>query len=271
MKYYRGKTILLTGAYGGFGRHFIIELLKSGAKIILTDIEVKNVDKIFHGDEEKLLPEDWKKGIIASIPSDLSTSEGCKNLYGACKKLGMEIDIIIHNAGIVYVGTFLDIPEELCEKNISVNLLSIMRLNKLFLPDMVRRKAGHLIYLSSIAGIVATPYAVPYTVTKFGVRALAMSIHGELKRYGIKTSIVYPFFSKTPIIKYQVFGNPKMRTMPDFFLAEPDDVARRALKGAARGKLHVPTCFFSRFMWYAVRFWPIIAEQQKVRDDMVIE
>lgn len=80
---------------------------------------------------------------------------------------------------------------------------------------------------------------------------------------------MYPFWAKTPIMKSQRFGNPPTRTMADFFASDPDFVVRRALKRAARNVLHTPPGFFATFMWYAVRFWPIIAEQRAMREELI--
>lgn len=269
MNYYVGKTVLITGAYGGFGRQFISQLLCCGASLILSDVAIRDIADTLGPELVKKLPADWKKLLIAEISADLSTTEGCRELYDRCMKTGREIDIVVHNAGIAFLGTLMDIPSNLCEKVLAVNLLAVMQLNKLFVPDMMRRRSGHLIYLSSVAGFVATPFAIPYTMSKFGVRSLAMALHGEIKRYGIKTSIVYPFWAKTPIMKSQRFGDPPTRTMPDFFASDSDFVVRRALKGAARNVLHVCPGFFATFMWYAVRFWPIIAEQRTMREELI--
>jgi len=92
-----------------------------------------------------------------------------------------------------------------------------MWLNSLFLPEMIQQKSGHLIYVSSVAGIVATPYGVAYSTSKFGLRFFAMAVHGEIKKTGIKTSLVYPFWAKTPIMKSQVYGKPDMSDARIFF------------------------------------------------------
>jgi len=155
------------------------------------------------------------------------------------------------------------------EAIMNINLMSVLRLNTLFIPAMVKRKSGHLLYLSSVAGFVATPFGAPYSSSKFGLRAFAMALHGENKKYGIKTSIIYPFWSKTAIIKSQVYGNPDVRVMPGFFASEPDYVVRKALQGASKGKLHICPGLFSKLMWLAVRFMPVIAEQRFMKDDLI--
>ena len=134
------KNILITGAFGGFGVCFISQLLDSGADLILCDVPQSAIPI---RDNKKSLPglgAGREKQILSVISADLSTAEGCRALYDEYKKLGIGVDMIIHNAGIAFLGEYVDIPPDLNEKVINVNLFSIMRLNTLFLPELIRRK-----------------------------------------------------------------------------------------------------------------------------------
>jgi uncharacterized protein len=264
MDYYRNKTILITGAFGGFGRCFISQLLGEGANLILSDAPQSAAP--FLNDKGKIpgIVPGMEKGVLSVIPADLSSAEGCRSLYDGYRKLGIPIDMIVHNAGIAYGGYYFEVPAELSEKVIEVNLMSVMRLNALFLPELINRRSGHLIYVSSVAGFVATPLAVSYTTSKFGLRAFAMSLHGEVRKLGIRSTIVYPFFSKTPILKSRVFGNPKESTLPGFCATTAEHVVTATLEGAGKGRLHVCPGFFSKLMWAAVRLHPVISAQRKI-------
>ncbi|HOT47184.1 MAG TPA: hypothetical protein PLM53_12780 [Spirochaetota bacterium] len=88
MNYYAGKTVLITGAYGGFGRQFIAQLMGHGASLILSDIAVRDIAGTLGPEPAKKLPADWKKKIIAEIPADLSTADGRQKLYDQCRKTG---------------------------------------------------------------------------------------------------------------------------------------------------------------------------------------
>jgi uncharacterized protein len=214
MEYYRGKNILITGAFGGFGLCFISQLLDSGAFLILCDVPQSAIPI---RDKKKSLPglgTGREKQILSVISADLSTAEGCRTLYDEYKKLGIEVDMIIHNAGIAYGGEYVDIPPDLNEKVINANLFSIMRLNTLFLPELIRRRSGHLIYMSSVAGFVATPLAISYSTSKFGVRAFAMALHGEIRKHGIRTSIVYPFFPRPLSLSHSSSVTRKCQSCP---------------------------------------------------------
>ncbi|MDD4356047.1 MAG: SDR family NAD(P)-dependent oxidoreductase [Smithellaceae bacterium] len=265
MEYYRGKNILITGAFGGFGLCFISQLLDSGASLILCDAPQSAIPIRGRGKSLPVPVSGREKQILSVIWADLSNAEGCNRLYEEYRKLGKGVDIIIHNAGIAFGGEYVDIPPELNEKIINVNLISIMRLNALFLPELIRHRSGHLIYMSSVAGFVATPLAVSYSTSKFGVRSFAMALHGEIRKHGIRTSIVYPFFSKTSILNSQRFGNPQISTLPGFCATSPADVVTCTLKGAKKGRMHICPGFFSKVMWLAVRLHPVISAQRKIQ------
>jgi uncharacterized protein len=265
MDYYRDRNILITGAFGGFGLSFVSRLLDEGANLILSD--TPQASEPFLGGTEGIpgVSSRTEKQVLSVIPADLSLPEGCTALHDGCRSLDVPLDMIVHNAGIAFGGEYLDVPPELNEKVISINLLAVMRLNTLFLPELLRRGQGHLIYVSSVAGFVATPLAVAYSTSKFAVRAHAMALHGEYRKRGIRTTIVYPFFSKTPILKSAVFGNPKPSYLPGFVATTADQVVACTLEGARKGRLHVCPGFFSRLMWLAVRLHPVISAQRKIR------
>jgi NAD(P)-dependent dehydrogenase (short-subunit alcohol dehydrogenase family) len=116
MEYYRDKTILITGAFGGFGLCFISQLLDGGASLILCDAPERAIPMC---DIEKRLPvpvSGREKQILSVIGADLSNAEGCKTLHEEYRKLGKGLDMIIHNAGIAFGGEYVDIPPELNEK-----------------------------------------------------------------------------------------------------------------------------------------------------------
>jgi uncharacterized protein len=264
MEYYRNKNILITGAFGGFGLCFIAQLLGHGANLILSDVPQSSAG--FLEDKGKIpgVAPGREDAILAVIPADLSTPEGCRALYDGYRELGIPVDMIIHNAGIAFGGCYWDVPSELNDRVIDINLLAVMRLSSLLLPELLDRRSGHLIYVSSVAGYVATPLAVSYTTSKFGLRAFAMALHGEVRKRGIRSTIVYPFFSKTPILKSRTFGDPKTMVLPGFCATTAEHVASATLEGAARGRLHVCPGFFSKLMWIAVRLFPVISAQRKI-------
>ncbi|MCS7092760.1 MAG: SDR family oxidoreductase, partial [Patescibacteria group bacterium] len=142
-------------------------------------------------------------------------------------------DIIINNAGIAHVGLFGEQPLDRWDKLMHVNLYAPMRICQYFLPDMKLRAQGHIVNISSIAGLVPLPGAAPYTASKYGLTGFSDAIREEYGRYGISVSSVHPFFTRTAILQSERFGTA-IRNEPPWFLTEsPESVVKEALLGIA--------------------------------------
>ena len=229
--------ILITGANGGFGQEFTRQLLEANSRLILTDI-----------DEEKLsyqaqsIKQEIETGeIINCFGEDLSHVQGCNNLYQRVKALNIAVDILINNAGIGLFGRMDEVPEDEWEKLMQVNLLSPIRLTTLFIKDMIDRQQGHIVNISSLAGWVAPPGLAHYGSSKFGLRGFSEALYQEVKPYNVKVSAVYPFFSRTPIIKSKGYGTlaKDYDGFPDKLATNPPDVVLNTIRGIVKNKLSI--------------------------------
>lgn len=256
---FRGQTILLTSAFGGFGRKFTRFLLEAGARLILTDRDCPPLENVFRS--EGIDPR-LQDQVLACIPLDLGETGCGQKLYEACSAIG-PVDRLILNAGIGYGGYYEDIPWDKVDIQLRVMLLAPMEITHAFLPDLLKRKNGHVIFISSVAGFVATPFGTPYSTAKFGLRAFAMALHGESKSRGIDVSIVYPFFTRTNILESEAYGNPPVKAMPEFLLEEPDTIIKAVIGGIAGKKLHIFPGKFSGILWNVNKLFPMIAPQMK--------
>ena len=225
MSYFQNKTVLLTGSNGGLGAEMARQLSDAGARLILTDI---GNESIFSS-----------PSVIAYFRADLSSLSDCTKLIESARGAAPSIDMLINNAGMATVGNFIDVPDEQWETLMQVNLVAPMKLTKLILPEMIQRKSGHIVNISSVGGHMALPTTAPYGASKFGLRGFGLALHGELKEYGIKVSNVYPSFTRTPILDSERFGYSQKKDLPDFLIDEVPDAVRKILKGIARGDLEV--------------------------------
>ena len=123
--------------------------------------------------------------------------------------------------------------------------------------------SGHLVFIDSVAGFIATKLGTSYSAAKFGLRGFAMALSGEIKARGVDVTIIYPFFTRTGILKAPIIGKAKIPVMPSIFIDDPDKVINTALKGIDKRVLHVKTGFYSNFMWQATRIWPVISSQMQ--------
>jgi uncharacterized protein len=261
MKDLNGMTVLLTGAAGGIGKEYTRQLLELGCNLILTDLEG---DRLATMAQETLECSQSSPGrILGLIEVDISHPQGCYDLHEKSKELASEVDILINNAGIITYGDFSDVPQEKWEILMQVNLLAPMRLTYNFLPDMIKRGRGHLVFMSSVAGFVATSQGTPYSSSKFGLRGFGMALSGELKDKGVNVTSVYPWWVKTDLLKAPEYGTTKIDKLPfpGLLVDRPEKVVREIIRGIRRDELHVYPGAYSKGAWFVSRIIPLVSRQ----------
>ena len=230
-------VVVLTGAKGGFGRELTKQLLQAGSQLILSDINQNTLDSWATEVTSKITT----GKILGCIESDLSTREGCTTLYQRVKALDLPVDILINNAGIGLFGRMDEVPADKWETLMQVNLIAPMRLSSLFVAEMIERRRGHIVNISSLAGWVAPGGMAHYCSSKFGLRGFSEGLFNEVKPYNVKVTAVYPFFSRTPILKSESFGTlaQEREGFPERLATDPAVVMAKTLKAIVRNKLHV--------------------------------
>lgn len=226
MHYYEGKTILLTGASGGLGSEFATQLLDLGGELILADVKLESLSRFntYSG----------KGKVLGTIAGDIGSKEGTERFLADVKKFTPCPDMIINNAGIAQAGAFGDVPLDRWEKLMNINLISPMRICHYFLPDMKARGSGHIVNISSVAGIVPLPGGAPYTASKHGIKGFSDAIREEYHKSGIFVSTVHPFFTRTAILQSERFGvNVDVSDYPQFLIESPENVIKETIKAIA--------------------------------------
>ncbi len=242
--------VLVTGATGGFGRHFVDQLLDIGSRLIVSDVDEAGLQKLL-GDLG-----DGRQRVAAAVPCDLPRPSGPAGLHAELQAKSLSPDVIINNAGVGVAGRIDLVPTDRWEALMQINLLAPMRLTTLFLPDMVERRAGHIVNVSSLAGWVGSPYISSYCATKFGLRGFAEGLSMDLDEHGIRVSTIYPSFSDTPIIHSDQFGFDEPRAVPQDILSNPADVVSRSLRGVQKDQRHIFPDATSKLTHYLVRYVP---------------
>lgn len=246
--------VLLTGATGGFGQELTRQLLQAGSQLILTDLNQAILDSY----AAEITSEITTGKIIACIESDLSSVEGSNDLFQQVQALNIPIDILINNAGIGLFGRMDEVPVAKWERLMQVNLLAPMRLSSLFAEEMIDRKQGHIVNISSLAGWIAPAGMAHYSCSKFGLRGFSEGLFNELKPYNIKVTAVYPFFSRTPILQSESFGTLAQggSNFPENMATDPAVVMAKTIKAIQRNKLHVFPDSMARNIYILKQYFP---------------
>ena len=242
-----GKTILITGAGGGFGRQMVIQFRGAGARLVLTDYSESLLNDVV---------DESGTNLIASVVADLATAEGCDAVARLCSSHDIVPDILVNNAGIGVAGRLDDIPREQWETLMQLNLLAPMRLCNLLVPQMIERGSGHVVNISSLAGWVGSPGLSAYCASKFGLRGFGESLAADLEDTGVVVTNIFPCFARTPILESIQHGYDEPRVPPDYLVSDPSGVVANMIKGIRRNRRQVFPDKYSRRIHYVTRFLP---------------
>ena len=182
----QGKVVLITGASSGFGEDAARLFAKEGCKVVLA---ARRLEKL------QALAADIQNegGEALAIPVDINEPAEIDVMVQTVLDLYEQIDILFNNAGFGGMGWFEDLePERHIETLIRVNLIGTMLVTRAVLPDMLDRGAGHIINMSSVAGLIASPLLTTYSASKYGVRAFTDALRREVAPLGVKVSGIYP-------------------------------------------------------------------------------
>ncbi|XP_021568705.1 epidermal retinol dehydrogenase 2 isoform X2 [Carlito syrichta] len=226
-----GEIVLITGAGSGLGRLLALQFAHLGSVLVLWDVSKE-------GNEEtcKLAQEAGARRVHAYI-CDCSQKEEVYRVADQVKKEVGDVSILINNAGIVTGRKFLDCPDELMEKSFDVNFKAHLWTYKAFLPAMIANNHGHLVCISSSAGLIGVNGLADYCASKFAALGFAESMFVETfaqKQRGVKTTIVCPFFIKTGMFEGCTTGCPSL--LP---ILEPEYAVRKIIDAILREKLYL--------------------------------
>ena len=229
----RNALVLVTGGTGGFGAHMVEQFYAAGSRLIISDVSQDALDRFAAGFERK------GGELTASIPADLASAGGADRLYERCREQDLVPDIVVNNAGIALAGRIDAVPSERWEQLMQINLLAPMRLCSLFVPAMVKRRSGHIVNISSLAGWVGSPFLAAYCASKYGLRGFSEALAPDLEGHNVRVSTVFPSFSKTPILDAEQFGFERPFRVPDHMLSDPADVVRNIIAGVMKNRQRI--------------------------------
>jgi hypothetical protein len=242
---FNGKWALVTGASAGIGVALARELARHGAKLILT---ARRRDRL-----EALAAEFAAQGTeVRIVVADLNDPAAPEQIFAATAGVGLIVDILIENAGLGQYGAFVEnnIEQELSQ--VRVNCEAVVRLARLFVPDMVKRRGGWVLVLASTASFQPVPYLTTYAATKAFDRFFALGLAAEVARFGVKVTALCPGSTESEFFDVARAGAFKGRaTQP------AQDVARLAIAALARGQRTILPSLSGKVTSFLVRLLPV--------------
>jgi len=183
---FTAKTVVVTGASMGIGAAFARELTRRGAHVVLV---ARSRDRL-----EALARE---LGNATVVVEDLARPGAARRVFDAVTALGLDVDVLINNAGFGVHAPFTDVALEAQREAIDVNVGALVELSHVFLP-MIERRQGGIIHVASTAAFQPVPYMAVYGASKAFVLSFSEALWGEYRGRGVRVLALCPGATNTP-------------------------------------------------------------------------
>jgi short-subunit dehydrogenase len=244
-KNWAGKWALITGASAGIGWALAEQLAAGGANLVLT---ARRADRL-----QKLATElaSQHKIQIEVFTCDLIRPEGPEEIHAFTTQKGIEVELLVNNAGFGAFGYAHEIPAEKIMEMIQVNCSAVAHLTRIYLPAMVERRHGDILIVSSVAAYQPVPFNSAYAATKAFDLLFAEGIAEEVRPFGVRVCALCPGSTSTE------FAEVAQQPARLFRVAETaEKVARVGLAALAKGKSRVISGAMNRLMTETQRVAP---------------
>jgi NAD(P)-dependent dehydrogenase (short-subunit alcohol dehydrogenase family) len=222
MHAFDGKVVFITGASSGIGRALALDLARFETRLGLFARRAELLDELSREVLEKGAAD------AISLPGDVKDPEVLKSAVGRVIERWGRVDVAILSAGVGKPANLKRYDLEKIRNTLETNLLGVVNAAGALLPVFRSQGGGVLVGISSLADRRGSPLNLAYCASKAGVTTFLEGLRAGCKREGIRVVTVKPGFVRTPMAEKNQFSMP--------FLVEPEDAARRILRGVERRK-----------------------------------
>jgi NAD(P)-dependent dehydrogenase (short-subunit alcohol dehydrogenase family) len=266
---FAGKRCFITGAASGIGRATALRLATHGAELYLTD---RNADGLAQTAADA-------RALGAQVPEyralDIANYDEVAAFAADIHAKHPSMDIVMNIAGVSAWGTVDRLSHEQWTKMVSINLMGPIHVIESFLPPMVAaHRGGHLVNVSSAAGLIGLPWHAAYSASKFGLRGLSEVLRFDLARHRIGVSVVVPGAVRTPLVNtVEIAGvdrdDPGVSRWVDRFsghAVSPEKAADKILTGVAKNRFLIYTSADIRalYAFKRIAWWPYSVAMRQV-------
>ena len=251
----KGKVVLVTGASSGFGMDAARLFAYEGCSVVLA---ARRIDRL----QELAASIQAQGGEAFAVPVDVADREEIEIMVDTVLDIYGRVDILFNNAGFGRLAWLENMSAERdIEMQIAVNLLGVIQVSHAVLPGMLKRRSGHIINMSSVAGWIAPPTYAVYSASKYGVRGFTDALRREVQPFGVHVSGIYPGPAKTEFGQHT--GDHPMRTSPlrrYFHSMTSEEVAERVIELANRPRRAVILPWYYKVAIWADWYMPWLVD-----------
>lgn len=179
MKLQALEVVLITGCGSGIGKALALAFHQQGFTVCATARRAETMD-------------DLAQAGIQTLALDVTRSDDIQRVLEALTVAGRQVGTLVNNAGYGAMGPLLDVPPQEWQRQFDVNVFAPMALVRAVLPGMIERQRGTVVNISSVSGVMTTPFAGTYCASKAALNAASDALRMELKPFGINVVTVQP-------------------------------------------------------------------------------
>ena len=254
------KTVLITGASNGFGMEFAKLFAKDNYNLVLVARSADRLKELGYS-----LQDEYQLQHVCIVQSDLSRPESPQEIYDELRQKGIQVDVLVNNAGAGLHGFFHETELDRELEIIQLNISSVVHLTKLFLKDMVARKEGKILNLASIVSFMPSPLMSVYAATKAFVLSFTEALQNELKDKNITVTALCPGASDTMFFKVADAEKTRAANGP---LSSPEEVARDGYEALMKGESRIVSGMMNKVQAGASNLLPDSALASTMRFQM---
>lgn len=187
-----GKVAIVTGAASGIGKGTAELFAEHGARLVLVDRDGDELDAV----RSRLVELGAE---VVTVPGDVARRETIASIVDRAVASFGQIDVVFNNAGIMPSGDLLSFAEETWDEVLAVNLKSMFLMCKAVLPQMLDRRSGSIINMSSVAALLTEPGYEAYTSSKAGIIGLTKAVAVSYAEHGVRCNCICPGWVDTPM------------------------------------------------------------------------
>ena len=215
-------NVAVTGAGHGIGKAIAERFASAGARVAVGDIDAAAAETVAASLGDGAL----------GVALDVTGRDAFDAFLTAAEERHGELDVLVNNAGVDWIGPFHEEPDEVTRREVDVNLMGTITGTRLALRRMLPRRRGHIVNVASGVGRVPLPGSASYAATKHGVVGLTESLRLEYRKSGIRFSVIQPAQVETAMLA----GQGRSRLLP---VVTPEEVAAATFDAVERARFEV--------------------------------
>jgi len=184
------RVWFITGASTGFGRELAKQVLERGDRVVATARKPEQLASLTESAPDRCL----------ALPLDVTKQDQVDSAVATAIERFGRVDVLVNNAGYGVAGAVEEISEAEFMPMVETNVLGLLRVTRALLPQFRKQRSGHILNLSSIGGLIATPGFGFYNMTKFAVEGLSEALAAEVKPLGIHVTLIEPGAFRTDFL-----------------------------------------------------------------------